>query len=108
MSTRAEGNGDDHHERDTPSWPLMSDFLIEQADAVLRVTINHPERGNGMTDDMATQLTGIIDGAAARASVLVLAGAGQDFCIGRHRTPGAPPPGPADAIGRRDASDTIF
>ena len=31
----------------------MSDFLIEQQGGVLRVTINHPERGNGMTDDMA-------------------------------------------------------
>jgi enoyl-CoA hydratase/carnithine racemase len=41
----------------------MSDFLVEQAGAVLRVTINHPERGNGMTDDMAAELTRIIDGA---------------------------------------------
>ena len=40
----------------------MSDFLVEQRDAVLRVTINHPERGNGMTDGMALELTGIIDG----------------------------------------------
>ena len=31
----------------------MSDFLVEQQGGVLRVTINHPERGNGMTDAMA-------------------------------------------------------
>ena len=41
----------------------MSDFIIEQADGVLRVTVNHPERGNGMTDAMALELTGIIEGA---------------------------------------------
>jgi enoyl-CoA hydratase len=86
----------------------MSDFLIEQQGAVLRVTIDHPERGNGMTDAMAAELARIIDGAAARASVMVLTGAGEDFCIGRHRDPGAPPPAHTDALGRRDVSDTIF
>src|SRR5262245_42778982 len=86
----------------------MSDFLVEQQGAVLRVTINHPERGNGMTDAMAVELTRIIDGAAKRASVMVLTGAGEDFCIGRHREPGSAPAAPSDALGRRDVSDTIF
>jgi enoyl-CoA hydratase len=86
----------------------MSDFLVEQQGAVLRVTINHPERGNGMTDAMADELARIIDGAAKTASVMVLRGAGDDFCIGRHREPGGAPPPPADALGRRDVSDTIF
>src|SRR5262245_3006071 len=85
----------------------MSDFLIEQADSLLRVTINHPERGNAMTDDMAIELTRIIDGAADRAYVMVLAGAGGDFCVGRHRGAGGAPP-PTDALGRREISDTIF
>ena len=70
----------------------MNDFLVEQQGAVLRVTINHPERGNGMTDDMAVELARIIDGAAKTSSVMVLRGAGDDFCIGRHRAPGAAPP----------------
>jgi len=86
----------------------MSDFLVEQQGGVLRVTINHPERGNGMTDAMAAELTRIIDGAARSASVMVLAGAGDDFCIGRHREPGGAPTAASDALGRRDVSDTIF
>src|SRR3954465_2198852 len=86
----------------------MTDFLVEPKDGVLRVTINHPERGNGMTDDMAGELTRIMDSAAKQASVMVFTGAGEDFCIGRHRAPGAAPAGPSDALGRRDASDTIF
>src|SRR5262245_39804334 len=86
----------------------MSDFLIEQQGAVRLVTINHPERGNGMTDAMAVELTRIIDGAAKSASVMVLTGAGDDFCIGRHREPGGAAAAPADALGRRDVSDTIF
>jgi enoyl-CoA hydratase len=85
----------------------MSDFLVEQADGVLRVTINHPERGNGMTDDMAVELTRMIDGAATKGSVMVLRGAGDDFCIGRARGPGGPPK-MNDALERRDASDVIF
>jgi enoyl-CoA hydratase len=86
----------------------MSDFLVDEQGAVLRVTINHPERGNGMTDAMAGELTRIIDGAAKSASVMVFTGAGDDFCIGRHREPGSAPSGPSDALGRRDVSDTIF
>jgi len=86
----------------------MNDFLVEQQGAVLRVTINHPERGNGMTDAMAAELTRIIGGAAKSAGVMVLAGAGDDFCIGRHREPGSAPTAPSDALGRRDVSDTIF
>jgi enoyl-CoA hydratase len=85
----------------------MSDFLVEQADAVLRVTINHPERGNGMSDDMAAELTRIIDSAAKTSSVMVLRGAGDDFCVGRARGPGGPPK-INDALERRDVSDVIF
>ena len=86
---------------------FMSDFVVETADGVLRVTINHPERGNAMSDDMAVELTRIIEGAAKTASVMVLRGAGDDFCIGRARGPGGPPP-MNDALERRDVSDTIF
>jgi len=85
----------------------MSDFLVEQDGALLRVTINHPERGNAMTDDMAAELTRIIVAAAKTASVMVLRGAGEDFCVGRARGPGGAPP-PQDALGRRDISDVIF
>jgi enoyl-CoA hydratase/carnithine racemase len=91
---------------------FMDDFLIEQQGGVLRVTINHPERGNGMSDDMAAELTRVIDGAAKIASVMVLRGAGEDFCIGRYRPspPGAAQPAgpPEDALGRRDSSEVIF
>ena len=65
----------------------MSDFLVEQQTGVLKVTINHPERGNAMTDDMAAELTRIIVAAAKTASVMVLGGAGEDFCVGRARGP---------------------
>src|SRR3954469_3426356 len=86
----------------------MTDFLVEQQAAVLKVTINHPDRGNGMTDDMAGELARIIDGAARASSVMVLRGAGEDFCTGRFRAPGGGAPLVLDALGRRDVSDAIF
>ncbi len=86
----------------------MSDFLVEPQGGVLRVTINHPERGNGMTDDMAGELARIIDGAARASNVMVLRGAGEDFCTGRFRAPGGGAPPVLDALGRRDVSDAIF
>ena len=85
----------------------MNDFLIEEADALLRITINHPERGNAMTDDMAVELTRLLTGAAGGIRVIVLRGAGDDFCVGRHRASGGAPP-LADALDRRDVSDVIF
>ncbi|HEY7301407.1 MAG TPA: enoyl-CoA hydratase/isomerase family protein [Xanthobacteraceae bacterium] len=87
----------------------MSDFLIEQQGGVLRVTINHPERGNAMSDEMAAELARLVEGAAKVASVMVLRAAGEDFCIGRHRPAAAQPAAPPDdALGRRDASEVIF
>ena len=85
----------------------MNDFLIEEADALLRITINHPERGNAMSDDMAVELTRLLTGAGGGIRVIVLRGAGDDFCVGRHRAPGGAPP-LADALDRRDVSDVIF
>ena len=87
----------------------MSDFLVEQQEGVLRVTINHPERGNGMTDAMAAELTRIIDGAAKQRE---RDGAHRRRRGFLHRPP--PRSGRArrrrttDALGRRDVSDTIF
>ena len=86
----------------------MSDFLVEQQSGVLKVTINHPERGNGMTDDMASELARIIDGAAKSSSALVLRGAGEDFCVGRLRALGGSALPVLDALGRRDVSEAIF
>jgi enoyl-CoA hydratase len=83
----------------------MSDFEIEQQDGLLRVTINHPERGNAMTDEMAAELARILDGAAGTSAVVVLRGAGNDFCVGRSRGSGA---APRDALERRDVGDVIF
>ena len=45
--------------------------------------MNQPERGNAVSDEMVAELTGIIEGADKTSSVVVLRGAGADFCVGR-------------------------
>jgi enoyl-CoA hydratase len=85
----------------------MPDILSKQDGQILHVTLNQPERGNAVSDAMVAELTGIIEGAEKTSSVVVLRGAGKDFCIGR-ATMGAAPQGNPDAYERRTFSDVVF
>ena len=85
----------------------MPDILTKQDGPVLRVTLNRPERGNAVSDEMVMELTGIIAGADKTASLIVLSGAGADFCVGR-ATMGQRPPTEPDAYERRSFSDVVF
>ena len=86
----------------------MSNGLLVQLDRpILRVTINRPEHGNGMSDDMAQELIDVLNRAHETAEMVLLRGAGADFCTGRARRPDAPPPSP-EAYARREEYDVIF
>jgi len=85
----------------------MPDILTQQDGPILRITLNQPERGNAVSDQMVAELTGIIQGADKTSSVVVLRGAGNDFCIGRAGMGHRPPTEP-DAYERRSFSDIVF
>jgi enoyl-CoA hydratase len=85
----------------------MSDVLTEQDGPILRITLNQPERGNAVSDEMVAELTRIIEGAQKTSSVVVLRGAGADFCVGR-ATMGQRPAVEPDAFERRTFSDVVF
>jgi enoyl-CoA hydratase len=88
----------------------MSQELISKQDGpALRITINRPEAGNGMSDDMALELTALLENAYKSAQFVVLKAAGKDFCIGR-ASMGAAPATPArpEALERRDQSEVVF
>ncbi len=85
----------------------MPEILIKQDGPILRVTLNQPERGNAVSDGMVADLTRIIEGAEKTASVVVLRGAGADFCVGRAMM-GAAPKNEPDAYERRAFSDVVF
>ena len=86
----------------------MSDIEIALRDHILHLTLNRPAQGNSATDDMARSLTGALATAADHCKLVILAGAGEDFCQGRAgmgQPRGATPP---EAYARRQASDVVF
>src|SRR5579862_3771981 len=87
---------------------MSNEILTQQDGSILRITINRPEQGNGMTDPMVVELTQIIREAPKTSQVIVLRGAGKEFCIGRAGMGGPPPAGPVEAYTRRNESDIVF
>jgi enoyl-CoA hydratase/carnithine racemase len=63
-------------------------LLREDNDGVTTLTLNRPEVGNRLTNPMADDLRRII-GEAANSRVIVLRGAGDNFCLGRELPPEA-------------------
>lgn len=61
----------------------MALVLVERRDALAIVTLNRPERRNGVTLGLCVGLYDALIGlAASDARVVILRGAGSDFCVG--------------------------
>jgi enoyl-CoA hydratase len=84
-----------------------NDIKVKQDGAVLRITLNQPKRGNAVTDDMVRELTKLIRQAPKKSDIIVLRGAGDDFCVGRAGM-GARPAIEPTAYTRRKFSDVVF
>ncbi len=63
---------------------MTDELLIEQADGLLTLTMNRPERRNAFTPAMVTLMRDVLANAAADPSVraVMLTGAGGHFCAG--------------------------
>lgn len=73
----------------------MSEVLVERRGAIALVTINRPARRNAITVDLCHEFYGVIqEVAASDARVVVLRGAGTDFCVGADITADASGEGP--------------
>ena len=86
---------------------MSEDFIITHSGEVLEITINRPERGNGMSDPMIVELADLIEREGDKVRLIVLRGAGADFCVGRAAMGGARPAG-LDALQTRAVSDHVF
>ena len=86
---------------------MADDILVKQDGPILRITINAPDRGNAVTDEMVIKLTKQINDAGKNADMVVLRGAGKDFCVGRAGMGGRPAVEPT-AFERRNFSDVVF
>jgi len=87
---------------------MSNEILVQQDGPILRVTLNRPDAGNGVSDDMAAELAGILNGAADTTQFVVLRGAGPDFCTGRAHNRGGAPEGPPEALALRRRNEVVF
>jgi enoyl-CoA hydratase len=86
---------------------VSDDIITKQDGAILRITLNRPERGNAMSDDMVRELTGIIRAVPADSKMILLRGAGDEFCVGRAMM-GQRPTSSPEAFDLREMSDIVF
>jgi enoyl-CoA hydratase len=84
-----------------------NDIKVKQDGAVLRITLNQPKRGNAVTDNMVRELTKLIKQAPKKSDIVVIRGAGDDFCVGRAGM-GARPAVEPTAYTRRKFSDGVL
>jgi len=86
---------------------MTDEILVKQDGPILRITLNAPDRGNAVTDDNVRELTRLINGAGEKADMVVLRGAGKEFCVGRAGMGSRPATEPT-AYARRGFSDVVF
>jgi enoyl-CoA hydratase len=85
---------------------MADDILVDIDGPVLNILLNRPEFGNGVTDEMAARLSELLLGAAKTSRLVVLRGAGADFCVGR--AAGRPVAAATEALQRRRSTEVIF
>lgn len=86
----------------------MSEFIKDETDGkILTVTLNRPEDGNALNDTGIGELTALLRNAHTRARMVVLKGAGKDFCVGRLAPRGAAAP-KLEALQVRRGRDVVF
>ncbi len=85
----------------------MAEPIIEEKSAdITTLTLNRPDIGNRQSDAVWAQLTETINAAEKQSRLIVLKGAGDDFCLGREAM-GQPAP-VLEAYAMRERSETIF
>ncbi len=87
---------------------MSNEILVQQDGPILRVTLNRPEAGNGVSNEMAANLADILDRAVETSQFVVLRGAGADFCTGRWYQGGRASGGPPEALTLRRQNEVIF
>ena len=85
---------------------MPDEILVETIDRATHITLNRPEQGNAVTNEMAAALGRAI-ADAGESHFIVLRGAGDDFCTGREGM-GNPRAEPLTAYERRAETDVIF
>ena len=62
----------------------MEEAVLSKRDGpITYITLNRPDKGNLVTNDMLKRLLDVVEEAAPVSNLIVLRGAGNDFCSGR-------------------------
>ncbi|MGW4274759.1 enoyl-CoA hydratase/isomerase family protein [Streptomyces seoulensis] len=69
-----------------PTAPSLRTLRTDRQGPVLSIELNTPEQGNAVTDTMLDELLAVLDAQDPDVRVVVLGGAGEDFCLGGDRT----------------------
>lgn len=87
---------------------MADQILTARKGPVLEITLNRPEIGNAASDAMAVELARLLLSAGESAEIVVLRGAGEDFCVGRETMGKRPPGAPPEALELRRRNDVVF
>ena len=87
---------------------MANEIVTARKGPVLEITLNRPEIGNAASDAMAIELTKLLLGAGESSEIVVLRGAGDDFCVGRETMGKRPPGQQPDALELRRRNDVVF
>jgi enoyl-CoA hydratase len=87
---------------------MADHILTARKGPVLEITLNRPEIGNAASDAMAIDLAKILLSASESSEIVVLRGAGDDFCVGRETMGKRPPGPPLEALELRRRNDVVF
>jgi hypothetical protein len=84
---------------------MANEIVTTRKGPVLEITLNRPEIGNAASDGMAVELTKLLLGAGESSEIVVLRGAGDDFCVGRETMGKRPRGQQPDALDVRRRTD---
>jgi enoyl-CoA hydratase len=87
---------------------MANEMLTARKGPVLEITLNRPQIGNAASDAMAVELTRLLLGAGETSEIVVLRGAGEDFCVGRETMGKRPPGAQPEALELRRRNDVVF
>jgi enoyl-CoA hydratase len=87
---------------------MANEIVTARKGPALEITLNRPEIGNAASDGMAVELTKLLLGAGESSEIVVLRGAGDDFCVGRETMGKRPPGQQPDALELRRRNDVVF
>ena len=87
---------------------MANEILTARKGPVLEITLNRPQIGNAASDAMAVELTRLLLGAGETSELVVLRGAGEDFCVGRETMGKRPPGAQPEALELRRRNDVVF